>query len=200
MVRWGGAVNENMATEETGPAHLDQRQPQFYGYPMAKQPIDHPGAMAILVNALEHPDISAPELLQPAEQAFFRDLVAEFSLHELSEHKIALITMIARTMQLVAQEQDLVAQEGTLVPTSQGVKSNPRIGAINQSLNSILKLRRALGLGNYKLSEKAVARERAKEIEGGAVAAAKSSQLFQSRESYQKHQDKLLGKPKKDLK
>jgi hypothetical protein len=119
---------------------------------MPHKPSTHLDATKLTRNALRKRKITPPDgiTLTQEERITFDNLASEFSLDEITDHKIELIVVAAKALALVAREQSLLATEGAVVSSPHGAKPNPRMTVISNTLASLMKVRRALGLGNAR--------------------------------------------------
>lgn len=94
-----------------------------------------------------HINLNAKQLL------IFTELCDEFSKSELTAHKITLTANLAKQMASLEQQQDLLSAEGFVETNSHGNSiANPRVKICASLTNSILALRRSLGIHARELA------------------------------------------------
>ena len=136
-----------------------------------RQRIDSATA-AVQVMALSARKIAPPKhvKLNKSDRHFWDSLVSEFARSELTDHKLELVALLARTMSDLASEQAAMRAEGSVVTTESGnLAANPRKAIIQMYLGAIPSLRRSLGLNSRaqdgEVRDVAKRREMAKGIE-----------------------------------
>lgn len=87
------------------------------------------------------------------ERLIFTEICDELSKSELSAHKITLIASLAQQLASLDQEQVLLRREGTVLTNSHGNPiANPRVKVCTSLTNSMLALRRSLGVHARELA------------------------------------------------
>lgn len=89
----------------------------------------------------------------PKQRVIFAELCDEFSKTELTPHKIRLVAMLAEEMAKLDEEQVALRAEGCVFVNSHGnPTANPRAKVVGMLTNSVLALRRSLGVHARELS------------------------------------------------
>lgn len=89
----------------------------------------------------------------PKQRVIFAELCDEFSKTELTPHKIRLVAMLAEEMSKLDEEQVTHRSEGSVFINSHGnPTANPRTKVVGMLTNSVLSLRRSLGVHARELS------------------------------------------------
>lgn len=90
--------------------------------------------------------------LDALQRLIFAELVEEFSLTEISPHKLRLVAGLAKDMAALQREQDSLRAEGSVLTNSHGnAIANPRAKACSTLIASILAMRRSLGIHTRQL-------------------------------------------------
>ncbi len=85
--------------------------------------------------------------LDAAETALFAEIISEIPKVDLSDHQVRIATMLARAMRMHDLDAEALAVEGNVIPDRHGVPMlNPRARAVQLGNNTVLSLRRTLGL------------------------------------------------------
>lgn len=89
----------------------------------------------------------------PKQRLIFTELCDEFSKSELTAHKIRLIAILARDMAALDEQQELMASEGPVFVNSHGnPTASPRVRVLQTLTNSVLSMRRSLGVHARELA------------------------------------------------
>lgn len=87
------------------------------------------------------------------QRLIFTELCDEFSKSELTAHKIRLVAGLAKEMASLEEQQNLLQAEGCVFVNSHGnPTANPRAKAVQMLTNSILAMRRSLGVHARELA------------------------------------------------
>ncbi|SFO81930.1 hypothetical protein [Qipengyuania nanhaisediminis] len=85
--------------------------------------------------------------LTAAERRVFVELCEEHSKSELTSHRIRLLVSLARNLIALDNEQKAIVREGSVLVNSHGnAYPNPRVKVTTGLHNSILSMRRSLGI------------------------------------------------------
>jgi len=90
--------------------------------------------------------------LDAKQMRIFLEIVEEFSLSEISGHKLRVAANMAITMAALESDQKLLMSEGSVLTNSHGNQvANPRTKACSGHISSILSFRRSLGIHTRQL-------------------------------------------------
>lgn len=91
--------------------------------------------------------------LTAAERKVFTEVCEEFSRSELTDHRIRLVVSLARNLVALDGEQQAILREGSVLVNSHGnAYPNPRVKVTTGLHNSILSMRRSLGIHTRALA------------------------------------------------
>ena len=111
------------------------------------------GVAAAIVAGGKKIALPAGMKLTAAERRVFTEICEEFSKTELTDHKVRLIVSLARNMIALDHEQQAILREGSVLVNSHGnAYPNPRVKVTTGLHNSILSMRRSLGIHTRALA------------------------------------------------
>lgn len=119
----------------------DKKKPQR---PRADSPASVTAAI-IAAGKIVRPPVGMK--LDAAETAVFAEVIGEIPKVDLSDHQIRIAAMLARAMHSADVEAQTLAREGKVIENRHGeAVANPRAKAVQESMSTVLSLRRTLGL------------------------------------------------------
>ena len=90
--------------------------------------------------------------LDAKQMPIFIEIMEEFSLSEISPHKLRLAAAMAKELAALESEQKLLMSEGSVLTNSHGNRvPNPRAKACGTITATILSMRRSLGIHTRQL-------------------------------------------------
>lgn len=116
--------------------------------------VDSPaGVAAAIVAGGKKISVPSNVTFTAKQRLIFTELCDEFSKTELTAHKIRLVASLAKEMAMLEEQQDLLREEGSVFVNSHGnPTANPRLKATQTLTNSVLALRRSLGVHARELA------------------------------------------------